>query len=101
MLINCLFDDARVDVESAAQQHVFGTVDNEHVSVFVHVPDVAGSKETVLGHGLLRCICPLPISLHDVGTSDANLAFFAQAHVTRGIVDVSKLDGDAWNGYPA
>src|ERR1700732_3402517 len=101
MLINRLFDNARVDVKSAAQQHVLGTVDNEDVSVFVYVSDVAGSKETVLSHSLLRCIRALPISPHDVRTAAANLAFFAQAHVARRIVDVCKLDGDAGNGNPA
>src|SRR5258708_8252256 len=101
MLINRLFDDAWIHVKSAAQQHVLGAVDNEDVSVFVHVSDVAGSKKTVLGHRLLCCICALPISLHHVGAADPNLAFFTQAHVARRIVDVSNLYSDARNWNPA
>src|SRR5258707_15805500 len=101
MLINRLFDETWVHVKSAAQQHVLGAVDNKDISVFVHVSDVAGSKKTVLGHRLLRCICTLPVSLHDVGATDANFAFFTEPHVARRIVDVSKLDGDARNWDPA
>src|SRR5437588_7644639 len=101
VLINRLFDDAWIHVKSAAQQHVLGAVDNKDISVFVHVSDVAGSKKTVLGHRLLRCICALPISLHDVGAADANLAFFTQAHIAGWIVDVSKLDSNARNWNPA
>src|SRR5258708_28524830 len=97
MLINRLFDEAWVHVKSAAQQHVLGAVDNEDISVFVHVSDVAGSKKTVFGHRFIGCIGALPISLHDVGAADANLAFFTQVHVARRIVDVSKLDGDPRN----
>src|SRR5258707_8694760 len=100
MLINRLFDEAWVHVKSAAQQHVLGAVDNEDISVVVHVSDVAGSKKTVLGHRLIGCICALPISLHDVGAADANLAFFTEAHVARGIIDVSKLDGMPGIGIP-
>src|SRR6266404_6198606 len=95
MLINCLFDEAWVHVKSAAQQHVLGAVDNKDISVFVHVSDVAGSKKTVLGHRLLRCVRALPISLHDVGPANANLALLTQAHIARRIVNVGKLDGDA------
>src|SRR5216684_8496848 len=101
MLINRLFDDARVDVKSAAQQHVLGTVYNEDISVFVHVSDVAGPKKTVLGHRLLRCIRALPISFHDVGPANANFAFFSRAYVARRVIYVGKLDGDAGNGNPA
>src|SRR5260370_31411665 len=101
MLINRLFDEAWVHVKSAAQQHVLGAVDNEDISVFVHVSDVAGSKKTVFGHRFIGCIGTLPISLHHVGATDANFAFFTEAHVARGIIDVSKLDGNPGNWHPA
>src|SRR5947208_16281843 len=103
VLINRLFDDAWIHVKSAAQQHVLGAVDNKDISVFVHVSDVAGSKKTLLGHRLLRCICPLRIALHDIGATDATFALFTKAHVARRIVDVRKLAGKArtWNSAPS
>src|SRR5262245_2775861 len=97
MLVNRLLYDAWVDVESAAKQHVFGSVNDEAVSIFVHVSDVAGSKEAVLGHRLLRRVRTLPISLHDVGPANANLAFFTQGNIARPIVHIGKLDRDAWD----
>src|SRR6476646_9479279 len=49
VLIYRLFDVSWIDVVAAAQEHVLDAVDDEDVSVLVHIADVAGAQMPVWG----------------------------------------------------
>ncbi|MCY1504929.1 hypothetical protein D9M68_391170 [compost metagenome] len=95
VLVDGLFEHARVDVVAAAQQHVLAAVDDEDEAVLVHVAHVAGAKEAVEGGAVGRGLGLVPVALHHVGALDAHLALLARRHVARGVFEVEHLDDHA------
>src|SRR5215475_4237788 len=65
VLVNRLFNDLRIDVETAGNDHVLLAVDNEKIAVFVHGADVAGEK-TAVRESCGRLVGPAPVALHHI-----------------------------------
>ena len=94
MLVNRFLDHARIDIETAGNNHVLLAVDDKQKTVLVHVANIAGQPEAVdetLG-GLLR---PVPIAGHDIRPFDADLAGLADRKHAARIVERDDLDHDA------
>src|SRR6201999_1144982 len=73
VLVEHLFDLARVDVVAAADDHVLGPVDDVEVAVLVDAPDVAGIQPSVGGDRGLGGVRQIPIALHHVVAPDLDL----------------------------
>src|SRR5215471_17063728 len=95
MLVDRFLDNPRIHVKPAAKQHVLGAIDDEYVSILVHVSNVTCSKETVRSHRLLRCVRSLPPANHHLGASYAYFVVFSHIDGVRRTVEESDLDGDA------
>ena len=62
MLIDRCFHFGAVDVLSAAEHHVFGTIDDEHIAVLVNRGDVTSTEPAILnrfGCGFFAIQVPL------------------------------------------
>src|SRR4029077_15854667 len=95
VLVDRLLENARIDVEAAAQQHVLGAVDDENEAVLIHVADVASAEETVKRRHLGRRIRPVPIAFHHIWALDADFAAFATRDILLRVINVEELDDDA------
>src|SRR5262245_20563783 len=79
MAVQHLLDFARVDIESAANDHVFLAVHDEEIALGVHGSDIARVKPAAT-HRIGRGIGSLVVSFHDIVTSDQHLARLAYGH---------------------
>ena len=66
-----------IDVESGDDDHVLLAILDVEESLLVHAADVSGLQPAVVGKYLGSRSRPLPVSAHDLGTADADLADFA------------------------
>src|SRR6185312_3678277 len=81
-----VFDLVRIHIESRHVDHVLLAVADPDVAVRVHRTDVAGLEIAVDGHRLRRFRRALPISRHDLGPPDADLARLVRRHVVPVVV---------------
>src|SRR4029077_1227904 len=77
VLVDRLLENARIDVEAAAQQHVLGSVDDENEAVLIHVANIASAQETVERRHLGRRFRPAPIAFHHIWALDADFSALA------------------------
>src|SRR5690348_12157858 len=91
MLVDDLFDLARVHVESAADDHVLLPVHDVEIAVLVDSGQVAG-LEPAAGDRLGRGARVAPVSLHHVVTADDDLADLPDGQFGAFVVDYAHLD---------
>src|SRR5690349_19634009 len=70
---NDFFQFTRIDVVSAAKDHVFFTIDDGEISVSVHNADVTGVKPTV-AESLSRSFGTFVVAFHYVMSANYDLA---------------------------
>ena len=71
----------------------------KNVPILVHVTDVTG-EETAIDERLGGLLRPVPVTAHDVGSLDADLAGFAHGDTRCGIVERHHIDIDAGQRNP-
>ncbi|PAV69301.1 hypothetical protein WR25_10695 [Diploscapter pachys] len=97
MLVQRLFDDARIDVVAAAQDHVLDPVDDEEIAVVVEIADVSRPQRTI-GEGRVGFGRLVPIALHDLRPTRADFALLALGHDARRVFAVADFDRRAGEG---
>ena len=85
------FQLARVDIESAADDHVLQPVDDVEVALLVQAADVARVEPPVADR-FSRRFGPLVVALHDVVAADDDLAALADGQAIVLLVDDAHLD---------
>ena len=79
MQVDCLFDHTRINVISTTQNQVLHAVDQEKVSLFVHVSDIARTEPSV-AQTLGRFFRTVEVPLHDLWTLDPDLSPLTHGH---------------------
>src|SRR5215216_349210 len=93
VLVEDLFDLARVHVVAAADDHLLLAVDDEEVAVLVDLAHVAGAEPAILVEDLVRGVVPVPVALHDIVAADGDLADGVRAlDIVAVVVDELHLD---------
>src|SRR3954470_13931018 len=87
MLEQRLFDVTRVDVDAAADDEVLDSVDDVEEAVGVEVADVTRVQPSA-AQCVRRLVGRMPVTGHQVGTADADLAVLTR----RGVGAVGLLD---------
>ena len=91
VLVEHLLDLARIDVVTAADDHVLLAVDDEEVAVLVDLAHVAGVQPAVADR-LGGRVLALPVALHHVVAPDHDLADLALRDLVAVVVDDLHLD---------
>src|SRR5271168_410743 len=92
MLVEDLFDLARIDVEAATDDQILLAVDDVVITVVVNLSDVAGGEPAVGGDGGRRRLRQIPVPLHDVVAADLDLTGLARWDFVAVRIDDSHLD---------
>src|SRR5215207_9388113 len=92
MLVEDLFDLARVDVEPAADDQLLLAVDDEEVAVLVALREIAGVQPSVLVDGPGGRFRAVPIAAHHHRPANQDLAYVALRHVVPLLIDQAHLD---------
>src|SRR4029077_12323712 len=101
VLVDRLLENARIDVEAAAQQHVLGSVDDENEAVLIHVADIACAQETTERRHLARRFRPVLRSLHHIWALDADFSALATRDILLRVINAEELDDDTGHRHSA
>ncbi|MNT16146.1 hypothetical protein D3C72_1512350 [compost metagenome] len=95
-----VLDFGRVDVLAATDDHVLEPVDDEQITLLVHIGGVAGVQPT-LTQGVGGFFRFVPVALHDVRPPDDDLADRTARHLTPVGIDNFHLHAKAATAHRA
>src|SRR6266404_7117691 len=85
-----VFNFRGIDVEAAHQDQVFLALDDVEVTILVHARHVARVKPTV-ANSLSRLLGFVPVALHHLRATDAQLALLALWHFANAVFKIHYL----------
>src|SRR5919106_4960366 len=102
-LLNCrvkadrLLNHARVNLESACNNHVLDAIDNEEIAIFIHGAEVTGIEAPTLKHRASLALL-LPITGHNLRSGDANFPDLAKRKRFYSVVERGDIDDRSGEG---
>jgi hypothetical protein len=93
VLVQDFLDLGAIDVFTAGDDHVPGPVDQEHITLLIHVAHVTGAVPAVFQNfrGLFGLV---PVTLHDVRATRHEFAYLTNRHIPAFLADDTDIDTD-------